>query len=350
MNILELVMNLDENTKKNISLLQAFDMLPLKIRKEGKRLAFKRLPERMVVEERWANFFQNDETVEYIPKNFFEKPFEEFDPRFKLLENKILLISNHAPQSGNSVSTLVNFYNVSLSLNNTIIVVWDWDNHHHLHVSSFLAAVSDVYFPTHKAHNFELNYLNDRMFRMPSAAYQWCDADILQNIDSILHGKRISDVGGRFVKYGLFPGRNKCVEVLSEKCKNIGFLDDLGRYMAQSSEDKLNDWLKFKCQWIVPTLNDVSTRVFDALVTGNVIIIPERFRYDECLSVLHPDDCVYYMDADVLDPRPVVERAILKFDKGGAVGVFRRVSFGLSNNLDKRFVAMKNFISDQYIV
>lgn len=348
-NILELAFEIDGYTKSTIYAIQNFDLNNLKKIKNEKRRNFKKLPSRIITEDRWRIFFNNFENVEYIKEDFFKKPVVENDQRFVFLENSLMFISSTPPQAGGDVNTLANFYNISIRLHNTIISVWDWDNHHHLHISSLLSSVSDIYFNSHKAHNFELSMFCDCSSRLPLSSHQWSDESIADFLPMILENNRMHDVGGRFVQYDLFSLRNKNIKNLSKKFQNINLIDDSKSYFKKTPLDKLNDWLNFKCQWIIPTLNDVSTRVFDALITGNVVILHARFRNDECLKDLHVDDCVFYFDDDIYDPLPVVELALKKFDECGKLGILRRVNYGMANNLDKRFSEALSFISLKYI-
>lgn len=75
----------------------------------------------------------------------------------------------------------------------------------------------------------------------------------------------------------------------------------------------MDSWVRTKCQFIILTLNDVLTRVFDSLITGNLIIIPVIFKHEECLIDLHQDDCVYYNDDDIYNPYPIIHNALEKY-------------------------------------
>lgn len=352
MDTLQLALALDENMKRNMSLMQQFDASSIRHHKLKKRNRLRQTnyPKRIVTEERWRHFFNNDPSINFIAKDFFIDATGPEDEKLNFLGNSILILSNTPPQYGeNNLNTLISFFNLCLKLENTIIAVWDWDNHHHLHISSVLSASADLYFPSHKAQNLELNLLCDCFRRLPLSSHQWDDRFMAKHIHEVINHNRRNDIAGYYVRYEMFGRRNEHIQLLNAKLKNVKFVETT-RYWERSLYDRLIEWLEFKCQWIIPTLNDISTRVFDSLITGNVVIIPERFRFDESLSELHEDDCVYYTDQDILDPSEVCRQALEKFDRWGELGILRRVNFGLDNNLDKRIFEMRRIIREDFFM
>lgn len=304
---------------------------------------------RIITEQRWKHFFEDRNDVDFIPADFFAAPLAASDERLQLLKGSMLVISNTPPQHADAIQSLVNFYNICQQLDQTLIVVWDWDNHHHLHISSILAAVADVYLPTHRAHDFELTSFCDYVWRLPLSSIQWTDGFITDHADRIASAQRRDDFGGTFCEYGMFPLRNAHLRQLQQHLPRIQLVENLRDYWELSPLERLDDWTRHKGQWIVPTLNDLSTRVFDALITGNIIAIPRRFQFDEVLADLNSDDYVCYDENDLIDPQRVKQSMIQKFDHWRSIGIHRRIRFGLDNNLDKRMQDIIQRVHDTYL-
>src|SRR5471030_1102831 len=254
------------------------------------------------------------------------------------LTSRFFLIPPYLPQAGtDNLRTLQNISAFYHLCPNTLFIGWDWDNHFNLHISSIFSAASDFYFHPHLANDYELSKFCTYKYHMPSGAYQWSRSFLTENIDLIMRPDRISEVFGRFKSYGLFGYRNTVVKTLSNNLKEVSLVEDLSSYHDMDLRRKLEGWTRYKCHWIVPTLNDVSTRIFDVLITGGILIVPEKFRFDPAVRTINELDCLFYNDGDILNPENIIARAIKIFDDGGIDGVLRRHRFALDfHNLDSR--------------
>ena len=339
---------LDENFKKNISLLQEDDFFIIRFNKLNRlnNLRQKRPFENnwpLITERKWEGLIDDSiyKNIQYIDTNYFENCTDvNLKAKTEYLNQSIVLVSNSVPQSSTqeqAVITLKNYQYIYDNCPDTLFLGWDWDNHHHLHVSSIFASTSDIYFPTHLANDYELSRFCSKKFLVPSSSHQWGRLFLTENIDCILRKDRLSEVFGRFVRYGLFGHRNKAINRLSTNLKYVELVDDLSSYKMMTQREKLNEWTSYKCHWVVPTLNDMSTRIFDALITGGVIIIPEIFKSDPVISRMDKRDCFFYAENDIFDPIGIVSHALSSFDKCGLDGVLRRHRYALDNhNLDSR--------------
>ena len=284
----------------------------------------------------WGDF-------EYIADDFFvDLEGENLTRKLAVFERAIVILPPYPPQAGaNNLQTLKQFSAFRQMCPNTLFLGWDWDNHFNLHISSVFAAASDLYFPTHLANEYELSRFCSHKYHLPSSSYQWGRRFLTDNMALLLRHDRSDQAYGRFKHYGLFGYRNAVVTTLGAKLPGVSLVDDLADYHAASPVEKLESWTRHKCHWVVPTLNDVSTRIFDALITGGIVLIPEHFRSDSAIKTLHGSDCLFYTEGDILEPQAITAKAIANFDRDGHDGVLRRHRDALDHhNLDSRMKVM----------
>jgi len=334
----------DANLKSTLSALQSLNIAPLKKTRSDK---LRRLPlpppdvydTAFVTERRFERFLGAFRSVEYLEDDFFVTYDPAQHDRVRHLAGKIVLVTNYLPQKGKPdeiINTLVNYLNFCITAADSPIVVWDWDNHHHLHISSLLAAGADVYCPSHPANDYELSCFCDYRQRIPACSHQWSREFVIANIGLVQRGDRRDDALGGFNNYSLFPARNATVETLSRQLPNVGFVDT-SIYWRKTDVERLDEWTSYKCHWIVPTLNDVSIRVYDSLLTGGVVVVPRKFASEPVVRALHPDDYVLYDDYDLGDAKRIVARAVEKFDAQGPYGAARRCAWAVEHhNVDSR--------------
>jgi len=344
--LFNIVFDIDENLKRTIGRLQDTSLFNYRLFKLNKlnKIAKQKPFEnnwRLVTVESWKVVL--DEVswgkLEYIDNDFFVNTSAEvLSEKIQFLDKAIVIMPPYPPQAGaNNLQALKQFSAFYHYCPNTLFLGWDWDNHFNLHISSIFSAASDIYYPTHLANDYELSNFCNHKYHLPSSAYQWGRWFLSENIDLILRRDRKKDAFGRFKKYGLFGFRNAVVTTLSSKLSEVTLVDELSSYHALTLREKLEEWTRYKCHWIVPTLNDVSTRIFDVLITGGILIVPEKFRFDPAVRTINELDCLFYNDGDILNPENIIARAIKIFDDGGIDGVLRRHRFALDfHNLDSR--------------
>jgi len=333
---------IDKNSKNNISLLQMDDYFHLKRFKEQR---FQELKTKFVTEENLdivlSKKFEKSISKEllsiykisFIDEDFFSSDYRyTINQRMEYLEGKILLFNSHMPQWAGSVSSLNNFITLYLNSKNCFFIGWDWDNHHTLHVSSIISACSDIYCHAHFAHDFELSAHCDRRFRIAATTFQWNDQVIIDELNYLINSNRSNEALGWHVKYGLFQHREKLLTTLAKKHSYIGLLENGNSYFDKSNLERLREWGGHKVHWVVPTLNDLPCRVFDALITGGIPILPNYLKNDPALNGLHNLDCEYYTASEIFDSEKTISRAVDKFNEGGMSGILRRINAVLTNH------------------
>jgi len=267
--------------------------------------------------------------VSYLPSNFFlTESDQERQQKQALLDDAIVLLNNNDVAFGNGTLHYADFYS---KCQNTIFLIWDWDNHHWMDSSLFLAVHSDMYFPAHNENMYLLSRLNWLIAGpVPCGTIQWSRTYLAQSLASILNIARKDEPLGMHVFYSKFGFRNQTVVTLKQNYETMGFTS--AAFHNRSPEDRLNEWCAHKSHWIIPVLNDVPLRIFDALVTGGIPIVPESLRFLTPVSDIPRNHIVFYGPDDILNPRAVVARANGLFDAGGADGLASRHRLGLERH------------------
>lgn len=267
--------------------------------------------------------------VSVLEKGFFH----ETDPveicnKQKYLEDSVVIVNNNDVGHNGGIPLFTSFY---INCVNTIFAVWDWDNHHWMEVSKFLAAHSDIYVPVHHENLYNLSRYNwITAGPIYAGSVQWSSKFLASHLTTLMDAKRSNDPLGKHIPYAPFRFRNQVVMTLSQQYPSIGFSDR--SFHVRPAEDRLAEWCSHKSHWIVPVLNDVPIRIFDALITGGIPIVPESLRYLPPVHAIGKNHIVFYTPQDIINPKAVVERAIKLFDDGGEAMILERHNYALSKH------------------
>ena len=205
----------------------------------------------------------------------------------------------------------------------TLFIGWDWDNHHWLDRSTLLAAHTDLYAPSHQENLYLLTRYNPALVGpVPCASVQWSRRFLNERLVQLLQQPRSNLPLGMHIPYAAFGHRNRVISTLNRHYSTVGFSDP--SFHGRSAADRLHEWAGHKLHWIVPVLNDVPIRIFDALITGGVPLVPSSLRHLAPVAGIGEQHVVFYGPADVVEPQAVVARANSIFDQGGLDGVVLR--------------------------
>jgi hypothetical protein len=324
--------DLDSRFKHNLAILENGAAEAIKLKKAIKLRtvanSIDRSKVRLLVDPDLRTATAGWKGVQYLAEDFFETP-TTIETLGNIDQHTIFLLTSHLPQKS-GINSLVNFINLGLTTP-AAIVIWDWDNHHHLFISTTLSLVSDLYFYSHNANEYEITKFCDYSFHVRAASCQWEQEFLEENIALVVRKDRSNETLGRFVHYGLFESRNRLVERLSQKLSNIRFVDG-GLYFQMSALERLELWTGHKTHFIIPTLDDVSTRIFDALVSGGVVILPQRYAAKRFFESLNENDFELYDEYDLLEPERLAGRANTKFNREGVSGALRRATEALKKD------------------
>jgi hypothetical protein len=228
--------------------------------------------------------------------------------------------------------------------------VWMWDNHHH-HVTNLRTAMlADVVFSSHWHDHQYLNFpITLCGPHIPLHSRQWSARLISQIYPDGLPISRADGIFGGFGHYRGLSKRNAFIEQLMTQCPGHALsLVNVESYYQVPVKDRLAAWMNHKVHLIVPVARDLSSRLFEALMTGQIPLVPDdvpdldrvvptdlqqslpilRWRHDSTESV-----------------QAAWRHGVERFDSEGAVGVARRHAFAREHHsLTARFQSFAAFV------
>ncbi len=213
----------------------------------------------------------------------------------------------------------------------TLFLGWDMDNHHWMEASTLLAGVSDMYFPAHNQNMWLLSRFNWLTAGpVPCATNQWSRKQLSDSLPLMLSTERSDEPLGQHMCYQPFTFRNQVAVTMHLTYDRVGF--NSGDFHKRTDDERMFEWISHKAHWIIPALNDVPNRIFDALSTGGIPIVPESLRYIVPVSDIPADHIVFYSPMDIVKPQQVVAAAVAKFDAAGKDGIAARARYALDNH------------------
>jgi hypothetical protein len=240
----------------------------------------------------------------------------------------LLLNNDVAP----NLNRYIEFYEANPQ---AIFIIWDWDSQHWIKMSCILAVHSDFYVSGTSENSYVLSQFNPFVLSPEYVGvHQWPKSFLFENIDVLL-SKRVNGPFGKHVFYSKYPKRNRIIATVSRKFPEVCFSDN--QFKTQSLLESLSEWASYKSHWIAPVLGGVPIRVYNALVSGGVPIIPSFYNnFPE--GTQFSKNCVFYDITSVIEPDSVVRNAVEMFD-----------SLTTSSRLDSIAWAIENFHIDYRI-
>jgi len=210
--------------------------------------------------------------------------------------------------------------------------VWFWDNHHHHNFNLRVATLADVVFVSHWHENQYLNLPTALAgAHIPAYSNQWSAGAIARHYPAGLPAERQDALFGGFGRYAWAVERNRFVEAVSAACPGHHLtLGKIDAYFSISAAERLRAWVEHKVQLVVPINRDVSTRVFEALMTGQIPLLPDDVPdldlvIDKQIQAVLP--ILRYKAGDVESAIASWRQGVALFDRDGAAGVQRRHEF-----------------------
>ena len=276
--------------------------------------------------------------------------FRDADPavraaRRDLLADSVVLVNNNDVGRDGGAPHYAEFF---ARCDRTLFVVWDWDNHHWLDNSVAAAAHADLYAPAHHENLYLLSRYNGSCCGpVYCATIQWPRTFLADRLGAMLETPRSDEPLGMHVPYAGFTFRNRVVTTLGQHFPQVGFASHA--FHDRTPDDRLMEWCRHKLHWIIPVLNDVPIRLFDALITGGIPLVPESMRYLPPVDRLDRGHVEFYGPQDVVDPRPLIERALRKFDAAGRDGIAARHRLALEHHhAERRVDAMLERLAEKF--
>lgn len=225
------------------------------------------------------------------------------------------------------------------------VLGWFWDNHHHLFANHEVVEALDVSVP---GHAFARHYLaHERVVAaepVPLCVTQWSPGEADAFWAQLRDAPRQDVLYGGFVRYAFARKRNTLIAALIEAGNpGVYFVDEarLERYFNLSREDRFADWAAHKASITLPLARDLSQRLFDALLTGQVPVVPTDVV--DLDSVISPAmqarlPIIRFDRYDVASVAAAHAAAIAAFDAGGREGAEARHRFARDNHMMDRRV------------
>lgn len=219
------------------------------------------------------------------------------------------------------------------------IVGWFWDNHHHLFANFDVAERLDIIVP---GHHFARHYLSNRDAiggpSLPLCITQWSEREARGFWAEYEDCPRSDALYGGFVRYAFASKRNTLIEkLIGAGFDGVYFLPEgyLQRYFGLSLRERFREWASHKASIIVPLAGDLSQRLFDSLLAGQVPIVPRDVM--DLDSVVSPElqkmlPIIRFDKYDVDSVRDAYAEAIAAFDGGGTAGARARHLFALEGH------------------
>lgn len=284
--------------------------------------------------------------VRCLEKGFFHCSDQHaFDQKLAYLEDSIVIVNNNDVSCQDGMLNYSTFYS---KCDRTIFAAWDFDNHHWLELSTFLATHSDLYIPAHHENLYLLTRYN---WLTAGPVYtgiiQWSREFLADHLPDILTAERTISPLGKHIPYPTFNFRMQTIAALNRHYSSIGFSDHT--FHARTTEDRLKEWYSHKSHWVVPVLNDVPIRIFDALVTGGIPIVPESLRFLPPVNEINREHILFYGPQDILYPERLVSKANELFDQGGIDKMVERHIYALNHHHgNSRIYQILNYVEETF--
>jgi hypothetical protein len=222
----------------------------------------------------------------------------------------------------------------------TLFALWLWDNHL-AYVENLQSALAvDFVFPSHlyKA-PYLANPASVLATHVPACSAQWTRSEAARIFASDGHGRRSSKLLANYVNYEFSP-RSAVLAQLEKEAPEVEVMImqqlDRSRYFGKSRADRFREWLGYKTCLVLPVDMDLSTRVFDALLAGLVILAPSSIADFD--SVIKPEiqaalGVIRLPDVEVETIRRFARQAVRSFDEAGERGAGERHRYALENHM-----------------
>ena len=221
-----------------------------------------------------------------------------------------------------------------------IVANWLWDNHVSQLNNLRTAFAADINFPSH---NYAATYLLNPAAAMgahvPACAAQWSVAEAEAAVQSEYGREPSPKTLVNYVDYA-WSWRSPLLRRLQAEVVEAEVLlmppDDRSRYFSRTPAERFAEWQRYKSTLILPVDRDLSTRVFDALLAGQVVIAPRMIADFD--AVIPPAEQARLGIIRIGDYElPTIRQAMLiaarTFDAMGREGVVARHQFVASGHM-----------------
>ncbi len=246
----------------------------------------------------------------------------------------VVIISAHGENLKDAI------WSARQSAPNALVALWLWDNHVAYLENLQTALAVDFVFPTHLYKSaYLVNPASVLASHIPACSAQWTRAEAARIFASDGHRPRSSKLLANYVHYEFSP-RAAVLARLEKDAPEVDVMImpqlDRSRYFGKSREDRLKEWLSYKACLVLPVDKDLSTRVFDALLAGLVILAPSSIADFD--AIIKPETqaalgVIRLPDTETKTIRQAAREAVRSFDAAGESGVRERHRYALENHM-----------------
>ena len=186
----------------------------------------------------------------------------------------IIFTNQYALFLEDAVAKLLNYLSAAPG---TMLATYFTDSHHMLNHTAFFAAISDFLFLGHPTNISLASSINPNVYLLRNCLTQWEPFDAFAELHTGNYENRSQELFGWHNEYPQFPRRNKFLKCLNSSGFDETRLITNNEYQAfarLTAQDKLRHWLQYDHSIVVPTLYDLPIRFFDALSTGQNVLVP----------------------------------------------------------------------------
>jgi hypothetical protein len=217
--------------------------------------------------------------------------------------------------------------------------VWTFDNHHHRDANMIVNALADVIIPSHK---FCANYMRSPCTilgaHVPLGTNQWSRAKARVLYAASMRLARRDGLHGGFVTWwdeDRIKLAAECRARLPENAIRLIDRNERHSYFGLSAEDRWHEWASHKVELVLPLTCDLSFRLFDSLLVGQVPLVPTWCKdLDDVIPVEMQEalPVIRFGTATAEAVEIAWREAIRRFDAGGEAGMRRRHLYALENH------------------
>jgi hypothetical protein len=220
------------------------------------------------------------------------------------------------------------------------LVGWDYDNHHSYLWSALMLRAVDAFFPSHRT---AVDYLPrwDRAHALgpvvPLATNQWPQRELARLWDKWRAEPRDDGLSSGYAFYPVALRRNRLLAETAAAWPEAGLRVNEGHvYHRRPAEERFLSWRRRKTSLSLAVCQDVACRFYDALVAGQVPILPpDIVGFDH---VIPPEEqralpVVRLAEYSVDALRAAHAQAIAAFDREGEAGAERRHRYAMNRHL-----------------
>lgn len=223
---------------------------------------------------------------------------------------------------------------------NTLIVVWLWDNHL-AHLTNLRASMAgDYVFPSHKyIAGYLINPASVLGTHIPACSGQWTREESARYFEQFIDIPRSGRLFVNYVDYPFSP-RSQLLRQLKAEVAEANVLlmepNERSRYFGKPRAERFREWVEHKSTLILPVDRDLSTRVFDALLAGQVLLVPTAIAdFDEVIppAIQSQLGIIRLPNLDIPAIRQAAIQAEKTYDAMGIDGVRARHRYILDNHM-----------------